>query len=142
MQAKRYELPKGIEAVGAYALEHCDNIAEIIIPSTIIKLEEGALAYCNSLEQVVFHEGLLEIGDSAFEGCDFLSIELPESLETIGSQAFCYCENLVSIYIPPNVSSIGEDAFLYSEDVIIQCKANSYAQHYAIENGIPFIIVG
>lgn len=52
------------------------------------------------------------IGRQAFYYCNLTSINLPNTLTTIGIQAFQYCRSLTSISIPANVTEIGANAFL------------------------------
>ena len=52
-----------------------------------------------------------EIRYRAFEGCNFTSITIPDSITSIGSYAFYGCDSLGSISISNNVTSIGEYAF-------------------------------
>ena len=48
----------------------------------------------------------------AFDGCTGLtSIEIPDSVTSIGRYAFYNCTGLTSITIPEGVTSIGDDAF-------------------------------
>ena len=57
---------------------------------------------------------ITEIPDKAFSGCTFLtSIELPNSVKSIGNSAFKYCYGLTSLVIGSGVTSIGEYAFSY-----------------------------
>lgn len=47
-----------------------------------------------------------------FYACPLYSIVLPETLKTIGENAFCWCDNLKSVEIT-GVETIGESAFSY-----------------------------
>lgn len=54
--------------------------------------------------------------NSIFEDCPLNSIVLPETLETIGSFAFCRC-SMKSVTIPANVQTIGDRAFYYCQNL-------------------------
>ena len=52
------------------------------------------------------------IGVDAFAFCDGLtSVTIPNSVTSIGEVAFAYCNSLTSIIIPESVTSIGDMAF-------------------------------
>lgn len=53
------------------------------------------------------------IADGAFEGSKISSIKIPNSVTSIGENAFAYCDSLISITIPNSVNSIGDWAFAY-----------------------------
>ena len=73
--------------------------------------QSGNFAGCTKLSEVVLHEGVESIDEFAFNGCkDLLSIELPNSITTIGSYSFAGT-GLTSIEIPNSVTSIGQSAF-------------------------------
>ncbi len=67
----------------------------------------------NTIVSVVIEEGVTTIGDNAFAlGYDNLSsVDLPDSLTSIGDYAFYWCENLTDIDISDNITDIGDYAF-------------------------------
>ena len=57
-------------------------------------------------------QSVTSIGNEAFQGCSMLeSVSIPASVTSIGSCAFSDCTSLVSITIPSSVTEIGGGAF-------------------------------
>ena len=68
--------------------------------------------YRASITKVVVNSGVTTIGAYAFYGCTALeSVSLPNTLTSIGKQAFGICWSLTSLTIPEGVTSIGVGAF-------------------------------
>ncbi|MBQ0046541.1 MAG: leucine-rich repeat domain-containing protein [Prevotellaceae bacterium] len=64
------------------------------------------------MTSITIPESVTSIGDEAFKKCSGLtSITIPESVTSIGSYAFSGCSRLTSITIPNSVTSIGNEAF-------------------------------
>ena len=72
---------------------------------------EGAL----ELKKVEFEEGMTAIPGNTCSSRDHASyieeIILPESIKTIGENAFRNCKKLTSVSLPKNISSLGSSAF-------------------------------
>jgi len=51
------------------------------------------------------------IGSDAFHGSSITSITIPNTVKSIGRQAFIYCYSLTSVIIPNSVTSMGGGAF-------------------------------
>jgi hypothetical protein len=73
---------------------------------------DGAFSYCSVLTSVNIPNSVTSIGDHTFEYCFVLSsVIIPNSVTNIGDYAFYLCYNLTSITIPNSVKSIGKKAF-------------------------------
>ena len=65
----------------------------------------------SKFKKILLSNSLEKIGDNMFAGQPKLSTIIPESVTSIGSSAFYYCDSLKSITIPDSVISIGSGAF-------------------------------
>ena len=74
-----------------------------------------------------------------FSRCENLNcVNLPDSLEEIGSEAFVNCENLISLVIPERVSFIEPDAFSECRHLMLFVYPDSYGKEYAEERDILY----
>lgn len=79
------------------------------------------------------------IGENAFNGRKFGSVNIPDSVESIGANAFKDCTSLKSIVIPASVQTFGENVFGgCSADLVVIGEAGSAAEKYCSDNGIQF----
>lgn len=119
------------------------SIKELVIPERlygrkVTEIADRAFDYCIKLESVELPKGLKRIGNWAFASAESLeSIVIPEGVTEIGEYAFAYSTGLKSITVPKSVTSIGEKAFLWpADDFVMTVEKDSYAESYALENGI------
>ena len=101
----------GITSVGTNAFPDCPNLKTVEIAGSVTSLGIQVFANCHKLEEVHLSEGLKNIGCNALAGTAIRTIELPESLETLGCCAFGWCPNLESIRIPSNVWGLDRGVF-------------------------------
>ena len=94
------------------------NVSSVFIPATVTSIGPFAFRCCKFLATVTFAEGsqLKSIGVSAFSGTDpahpiFKEIQIPDSVETIGTNAFHNCQDLESITLPASLETIESSAF-------------------------------
>lgn len=110
-------IANGITCVGYNAFADCPNLKTVEIAGSVTSLEERAFTNCHELEEIHLSEGLKTIGCSALGGTAIRTIELPESLETLGSCAFGWSPNLESIRIPSNVWGLDRAVFICCDNL-------------------------
>lgn len=67
---------------------------------------------CKNLTNITIPNSVATIGNDAFQHCSGLTnIIIPDSVTTIGPEAFYYCTGLTKITIPNKVTNIGMYAF-------------------------------
>ncbi len=72
-------------------------LSKVTIPSSIIKIGEGAFAE-NDIEMLVLNEGLEEIGPGAFAWqVGLTEVTIPSTVKTIGDAAFMDCYGLTTV---------------------------------------------
>ncbi len=105
----------GYIVVNNVLYDYVGEATDIVIPDGVTKIDGivyGLEKRC-SIKSVVITEGVTEIGERLFYYYTSLkSIELPNSLTSIGRLAFANC-GLEEIEISASVTSIGEYAFGY-----------------------------
>ena len=113
----KYELSKDKKFYLVTGLKSRFNKKNVIIPASynnlpVIGISDCAFSDCISLESIEIPNSVTSIGKMAFVGCTSLeSIEIPNSVTSIGESAFFGCTSLESIEIPNSVTSIGDSAF-------------------------------
>lgn len=113
--------PYTVTAIGEYAFipsRTITKVSSVFIPATVTSIGRFAFRCCKSLATVTFAEGsqLKSIGVSAFSGTEpahpiFKEIQIPDSVETIGINAFQNCQDLESITLPASLKTIEVGAF-------------------------------
>ena len=103
-----------VEDIGGSAFFGCVLLENIIFKKGLSgEIGKQAFEGCEKLTEFQFSEGLEQIDELAFCGCKELStITLPESLRSLGGSAFRET-GLVSVTIPQNVEYIGHDPFCF-----------------------------
>nr|WP_288555460.1 leucine-rich repeat domain-containing protein [uncultured Mediterraneibacter sp.] len=107
-----------LESVGAYAFNHCTALEKVVLPDSVKTLESGAFSYCYQLSDLTLSKNLTTLGDGVFSGSGIGSIELPDSIEEMGSCVFrdCYFgtddeRSLTSVKMPANLKTLGTCTF-------------------------------
>lgn len=71
------------------------------------------------------------------------AVDIPNTVVTIGGEAFRGMKSVKRIYVPVSVKRIGEDAFAeLPESFRMVCCKGSYAEEYAKANDIPYVYPG
>ena len=105
---------------------------DVEIPSTysglpVKEIDEYAFYDCREIASIDIPNSVTTIGGFAFYYCSNLSdITIKSSITTIGDSAFGQCINLVGITIPDSVTTLGNEVFYECLNLMdINCEAES-----------------
>ena len=143
-------LGTGVTNIGAWAFNSCDGFTGVLnIPGNVESIGEDAFVYCNfdgiavdpenpnydsrndcnaiivtntnelafGCKNTLIPNTVTSIGNNAFKGItEMASIDIPNSVVSIGDNAFAFCFDLTGdLVIPNSVENIGESAFFQCE---------------------------
>lgn len=117
---KSITIPNSVTSIGLYAFRGCSALTSVTIPDSVVMIDDETFEECTALES--FHGRLASednrclINDGtlvAFAPAGVIEYTIPESVTSIGTGAFCYCDKLTRVTIPDNVTVVGWRAFAY-----------------------------
>ncbi|MBP0973324.1 MAG: leucine-rich repeat protein [Oscillospiraceae bacterium] len=129
--------------------------AVVTIPNTVnglpvISIGNGAFKHLkyadapSSLEEVVLPAGLISIGSSAFMGSTIVTMDIPDSVDSFGSWAFCECENLTSVKLPKYCKELPHCMFSDCpklDDVIIPSAVETIGYNAFTNTGLTSVTI-
>ncbi|MBQ9743537.1 MAG: leucine-rich repeat protein, partial [Clostridia bacterium] len=115
------KLPEGLTTMGFDIFDNCTALEEIVIPSSVTKIDRTIFKGCSSLRKITVEEG-----NTAYKSVDGVlytkdgktlmeypgkktekEFEVPYGTEVIGDCAFYFNPYIVNINIPNSVKSVG-----------------------------------
>ena len=152
-----FVIPSQIEGlsvteIGLSAFGGCTGLTSVTIPDSVKVIWGNAFSGCTGLTDISVSsanpnykakEGVLFTKDGKTlvtypAGFPRKNYTIPNSVKTIGVNAFFGCTSLTSVTIPNSVTEIGDGAFKGCEDLTIIAPRGSYAAKFAKESGFPY----
>ncbi len=142
--SKKFVIPDGVKYIGKHAFYNCINLKSITIPQSVLCIENNAFADCKNLtltnrgsnfalEDGVLYNNektqLISLIDHQLE-----ILDIPNSVMTIGKNAFWNCVNLKRVSIPKSMTRIGYNPFAGCNSLIL--KNNS--PYFTLKDGVLY----
>ena len=115
-------IPKSVTSIGCYAFYDCTSLTSITIPNYVTSIGNYAFSGCSGLTSIIVGNGnqkydsrnncnaiIEKESNTLIAGCKKTII--PNSVTSIGENAFRNCSGLTSITILESVTNIGNWAF-------------------------------
>lgn len=107
---KNVNIPSNVTTIEDVAFGNT-GLMSIVIPDTVTYVGIAVFSNCVVLESVSIGSGITTISSQMFKTCTSLkSINIPSTATSIGASAFIQ-SGLTSVIVPDSVKSIGENAF-------------------------------
>ena len=98
-------IPSNVSLFNGFVFEDCKSLRTVEFKQgskiTEFRYKNMSHSYdfrgCDSLQSVILPDKLVYLGDGEFTKSGLRSIEIPPTVETIGSNAFSDCKNLVNV---------------------------------------------
>lgn len=55
--------------IGGSSFGYCTGLKNVVIPNSVIRIEDSAFAFCSGLSSVVIPKSVTKINKDAFAGC-------------------------------------------------------------------------
>ena len=126
------------------AFEGCSSLTELTIPASVKSIGYGAFDGCSSVKVINYNAEDCENSSSSynmFANCTAVkTVNIGSTVKSIPAYTFSGCSNLERAYFPDIAVQIDPLAFFGCGNVAIVCPNGSYANVYAIQNGIKYIL--
>ena len=152
-KAGAYEIPNGVQEIGAHAFQNCKSLTDVTIPASVVSIERNPFAYAQLELKLSPENSYFSLVDGVLfdeTGTKLLvypggrvgdTYEIPKGTTEIGEAAFTGCQHLSNVTVPESVTTIAPNAFWNCENLRLYVWDGSYALQYAREHRLDFFYI-
>ena len=105
-------IPSTVMTIDDSAFNRCELLTSVSLPDTITKIGNNAFKFCKKLSDINIPKNIIELGNGAFRQCSSIEkIAIPSSLDEVPAFAFYVCSSLREVSLPQSIKTIGKNAF-------------------------------
>ena len=142
-----FTVPDTVICLGKHCFFACDNLERIVIPESVIRMENNPFSGCTKLsvenhspfyhfESGVIYNKFKTTVIGCLNGTQIDRLTLPDTVTLISRNAFWNCKGIKNLVISKNVDRIGYNPFAGSENILLESR--SPAVH--CENGVLYSV--
>ena len=111
------QLPNSVLVIGDWAFNNNRSLQNVILSSSIVKIGKSAFESCSSLSNIILPNTLVFLKANVFKFSGLEKIDIPQTVNDIGSHAFYACEKLKLIRFRGVPNIIGSGVFDYCNSI-------------------------
>ena len=124
-----FTVKEGITVLKASVFAGKANLKKVVLPQSLIEIEDKAFMDCFNLKEVTFAENcvLSDLGEAAFKNCIALkSIAIPNGVTKLNPYTFYNCRSLKTVTLPNQLTHIGYKTYSEKDAIEIISTAGGY----------------
>ena len=132
---------KGCENVGESAFHQCSKIASLTNDTVIKTLGTYSFSGCsNMVANLTLDDNITEIPNYCFQNCNHLQVNLPNKLESVGTNGFYACYDMICTELPQTLTTLDANAFYRCTNLTakIMPVITSMGNYAFSESGVTF----
>lgn len=131
---REYTIPNTVICIGKHSFFACDNLEKIVIPESVIRMENNPFSGCTRLaienhslfyhfERGVIYNKYRTAVIGCLNGSKIERLVIPDTVTMISRNSFWNCKGISSIVIPKSVNRIGYNPFAGCEGLILESES-------------------
>ena len=140
-----FTIPDTVICIGKHCFFACDHLEKIIIPASVIRMENNPFSGCTKLtvenhspyyhfENGVIYNRFKTTVIGCLNGTEIDRLVIPDTVTLISRNSFWCCKGIGGIVISKNVNRIGYNPFAGCENLLLESESSLFP----CENGIIY----
>ena len=133
---EKYTIKAGCRIIGKHSFYLCNNLKEVVIPASVIKLENNPFSGCSKIHLINYSK-YYHVEDSIIYDRDYSSVIgclnsvdtdclVLKNVKRICRNSFWNCKGIRKIVLPETLESIGYNPFVSCSNIEFESKSPNY----------------
>ena len=131
---KKFAVPNTVVCLGKHCFFACDNLEKIVIPESVIRMENNPFSGCTKLtvenhspyyhfENGIIYNKYKTTVIGCLNGTRIDRLVIPDTVTLISRNSFWNCKGIKKIVITENVNRIGYNPFSGCENLLLESES-------------------